>query len=169
MKKLINIIVVGFIIISTIINLYYINNLDRLIKERIEVLDVEREIVVVDSVKFDTVFIERYDTVRLTKCQTDTLVINDTVVAVDSVDVVLPIEVKHYSDTLAETAISFDVTGFRCELNNLYVHNFLNVPTQEKAVKTNRFGLGLQLGVGLSNDKFTPYIGVGLNYNLIQF
>lgn len=168
MKKLINIIIIGFIVVSTLINLYYINNLDRLVKERIEVLDVEHDVVFVDSLVHDTMYIEKYDTVRLTKCQVDTLVINDTVVAVDSVDVVLPIEVKHYSDTLAETAISFDVTGFRCELNNLYVHNFLNVPTQENKPKRwyDNFGVGVGLGVTYI-ERFRVVPNIGLYYKLM--
>lgn len=167
MNKLINIIVIGLIIISTVINLYFICNLDRLVQERIEVLDIEPDVIVMDSVKFDTVFIERYDSVRLTKCQTDTLVINDSIVIMDSVDVVIPIELKHYSDTLNYTAFSFDLRGFNCEIDSLYVKNFLNIPTQEKAVK--RWYKDIHLGVGLGItyiDKFRVVPNIGIYYKL---
>lgn len=169
MKKLISIIVIGFIVVSTLINLYYINNLDRLIKERIEVLDVEHDVIVMDSVIFDTVFIERYDTVRLTKCQVDTLVINDSILVFDSVDVILPINTYEFDTTLNQTHINLICEGFDVVVKDLYVESILSIPTQEKTVKTNRFGLGLQLGIGVNEKGFTPYIGVGLNYNLIQF
>lgn len=168
MNKLINTIVIGFIIISTVINLYFIYNLDRLVNERIEVLDIEPEIIVVDSLVFDSVFIERYDIVRLPIV--DTLVRTDTVVAVaiDSVFVEIPIEYKHYSDTLAETAISFDLRGFNCEVNNLYVENFLNVPTQENKLKMwyNNFSIGLGLGLTYI-DRFRLVPTVGIYYKLL--
>lgn len=37
--------------------------------------------------------------------------------------------------------------------------------------KYNKFGLGFQLGYGYSNSnsKFSPYVGIGLNYNIINF
>ncbi len=43
-----------------------------------------------------------------------------------------------------------------------------------KAPKPKRFGIGINVGYGLTFDKnyqpiFRPYIGVGLNYNIIEF
>lgn len=35
--------------------------------------------------------------------------------------------------------------------------------------KINKFGLGLHFGYGMSDIGLTPYLGVGLNYNIIQF
>lgn len=166
MKKLINVLIISFIVVSTVINLYYINNLDRLIQERIEVLDVESPLIV-DSLVFDTIYLTRYDTVRLTKCQIDTLVINDSIVIMDSVDVAIPIEFKHYSDTLDYTAISFNLRGFNCEVDNFLVKNFLNVPTQEKAVK--RWYEDIHLGIGLGVtyiDRFRIIPNVGIYYHL---
>lgn len=167
MNKLINILIISFIIVSTVINLYFIYNLDRLVNERLEVLDIEPEIIFLDSIEYDTVFVESKEIVKLPIA--DTLVLIDTVVAVavDSVFVEIPIEYKHYSDTFQNVGISFDLRGFQCEIDSLYVKNFLNVPTQENKPKTNRFGLGLQLGIGVNEKGFTPYIGIGLNYRLL--
>lgn len=42
---------------------------------------------------------------------------------------------------------------------------------QVKAPKPKRFGLGVQVGYGLTFDKYPilrPYIGVGINYNIIE-
>ena len=167
MKKLINILIISFIIISTVINLYFVYNLDKLVNERIEVLDIEPELIIVDSLVYDTVFIEKTEIVKLPIV--DTLVLTDTVVAVavDSVFVEIPIEYKHYSDTLAETLISFDLLGFQCEVNNLYVKNFLSVPTQEKAVK--RWYDNIHLGVGLGVtyvDRLRVVPTLGIYYKL---
>ena len=117
--------------------------------------------VIVDSLIYDTIYFNHFDTVRLTKWQVDTITLNDTTIIIDSVDVVLPIEVKHYSDTLAETAFFFETKGFQCEVNNLYVKNFLSVPTQEKAVKTNRFGVGVGLGITyIERFRLVPTLGI---------
>lgn len=47
-------------------------------------------------------------------------------------------------------------------------------PKQSKTIKQyfkpKRWGLGVQLGVGIDKQlQFTPYIGIGLSYNLIVF
>lgn len=38
-----------------------------------------------------------------------------------------------------------------------------------KDTRSNRFGLGLSVGVGVSPKGVLPYFGIGLNYNLIKF
>ena len=167
MRKLINIIIIGFIVVSTLINLYFIYNLDRLVNERIEVLDIEPELIIVDSLIYDTVYTEKKEIVKLPIV--DTLILTDTVVAVtvDSVLVEVPIHTYHYDTTLSETHISLICEGFDVRLNSLLIERINVAQKQEKAVKTNRFGLGLQLGIGFNEKGFTPYIGVGLNYRLL--
>lgn len=168
MSKLINILVIGFIIISTVINLYFIYNLDRLVIERLEVLDIEPELIIVDSLVYDTVYTEKKEIVKLPIV--DTLILIDTVVAVavDSVFVEIPIEYKHYSDTLNYNAISFDLQGFQCEVNNLYVKNFLNVPTQENKPKRWYEDINIGVGFGITYvDKFRIVPNIGLYYKLM--
>ena len=116
---------------------------------------------------YDTVYLERTEIIKLPIYKTDTIQQTDTILLVDSVDVVLPIELKHYSDTLANNAISFDLKGFQCEVNNLYLNN-LKVPIIEEN-KVKRWGLGVQLGIGGTAKGFSPYIGLGLNYNIFSF
>lgn len=168
MNKLINTIVIGFIVISTAINLYFIYNLDRFVNERLEVLDLEPEIIFLDSIEYDTVFVERKEVVRLPIYHTDTVKQTDTIIVLDSVDVVIPIEVKQFSDTLSNTLISFDLKGFQCKVNNLYVENFLSIPTQEKAVNKwyDNFGVGLGLGATYI-DKFRLVPTLGIYYKLL--
>ena len=159
MNKLINIIVIGFIVISTAINLYFIYNLDRLVNERIEVLDLEPEIIFLDSIEYDTVYLEKTEIVKLPIYKTDTIQTTDTIIVLDSVDVVIPIELKQFSDTLANTLISFDLKGFQCEVNNLYVENLKTSEIKENKVK--RWGLGLGLGATYCDGfKILPTLGI---------
>jgi hypothetical protein len=168
MNKLINILIISFIIVSTVINLYFIYNLDRLVNERIEVLDVEPEIIFLDSIEYDTVYTEKKEIVKLPIV--DTLVLIDTVVAVavDSVFVEIPIEYKHYSDTLVQTAISFNLSGYNCKIDSLYVKNFLNVPTQENKPKRWYNNLGFGVGLGITYvDRFRLVPTLGIYYKLL--
>ena len=159
MNKLINTIIIGFIVISTAINLYFIYNLDRLVNERLEVLDIEPEIIFLDSIEHETVFVERKEVVKLPIYKTDTIQTTDTIIVLDSVDVVVPIELKQFSDTLANTAISFDLKGFQCKVNNLYVENLKTSEIKENKVK--RWGLGLGLGVTYCDGfKILPTLGI---------
>ena len=168
MKKLINIIFIGILLISCIGNVLLLNRLENKTNELIQIYNVEPELIIVDSLVYDTVYTEKKEIVKLPIV--DTLVLIDTVVAVavDSVFVEIPIEYKHYSDTLAKTAISFDLSGYNCKVNNLYVKNFLNVPTQEKAVK--RWYEDIHLGIGLGVtyiDRFRICPNIGLYYKLM--
>lgn len=47
----------------------------------------------------------------------------------------------------------------------------LDLPIIEKKQKPKRFGLGLQVGAGYSpnNNQISPYVGVGISYNLLNF
>lgn len=44
---------------------------------------------------------------------------------------------------------------------------------QEKIIKIKpkpkRFGIGIQTGYGFTSDKITPYVGVGVSFNLVRF
>lgn len=172
MNKFVNWII-GFVLVVLSIMVCCLSvDLRKTTEELIESYNVEPEIVFLDSItQFDTIYIEKYEIVKLPIYNTDTIRQTDTLVAVDSVfvDVLLPIELKHYNDTLSQTAISFDIKGYNCELKDLYARNLIVYPEQQNTPKTKDFGLGLQLGIGATKDGFSPYIGIGLNYNIFQF
>ena len=96
------------------------------------------------------------DTVRLVSVQHDT------------VEVLVPMEQKHYRDSLYDAWVS----GYRANLDSLHVYPVTKVitttiPTREKA---KRWGIGPQIGVGVSpKGAAIPYIGVGISYNLLVF
>ena len=96
------------------------------------------------------------DTVRLVSVQHDT------------VEVLVPMEQKHYSDSLYDAYVS----GYRANLDSLHVYPVTKVITTTLTVreKTKRWGIGPQIGVGLSpKGAAVPYVGVGISYNLIVF
>lgn len=164
MNKIKNILLVLLLLGSCILNVVLVSDLNKKTIELIELTDIEPEIIFLDSLVYDTVYVTSKEFVKLPLI--DTLVLTDTVVAVDSVYVELPIEVKHFSDTLVNTAISFDLQGYQCKIKDLSVRNFLNVPTQEKAVKTNRFGIGVGIGITYI-ERFRLVPTVGIYYKLL--
>lgn len=165
MGKLIDILLIVLLLIFAVMNCVLVSKLQQKTTELIELTNLEPEIIFLSDtlLTFDTVYIQRYDTIRLIKCQVDTITLNDTTIIIDSVDVVLPIELKHYSDTLANTAISLEIKGFNCEIDNLYIKNFLSVPTQQKVPKQwyNNIHLGVGLGATYLNEfKVVPSVGI---------
>ena len=120
---------------------------------------------------YDTIFVEKpvikkveiIDTLLLPVPITDTLMLHDTVF------VHLPIEQRQYSD-LRYTAW---VSGYRPQLDSIHIYQQTITKEVKVATKPKRWGIGLQAGYGvlLHNGQVfpAPYIGVGLNWNFLQF
>ena len=101
------------------------------------------------------------DTVRLVTVQHDT------------VEVLVPMEQKHYRDSLYDAWVS----GYNPSLDSLHVYPVTKVITTTITTreKTKRWGIGVQAGVGLQYGTIRkqmdvgPYVGVGISYNLLTF
>lgn len=167
MDKIINILITILLLGSCIFNVILVSDLNKRTTELIELTHLEPEIIFLDSLVYDTVYIEKYENVRLPIYNTDTILINDTILITDSADVVIPISTYHYDTTLAETHISLICEGFDVRLNSLLIENLKTSIIKEN--KPKRIGLGLQLGIGATKEGFSPYIGVGISYNLFSF
>lgn len=161
MKKFVNIVLLLILFISSIMNCILANRLADRTEELIELTDLENEVIIVDSVKFDTVFIEKTEVVKLPIV--DTLVLTDTLVAVDSFFVEVPISTYHYDTTLAETHISLICEGFNVRLDTLLVES-MKVPIIEQKVPKKwyeNFGIGLGIGATYCDGlKILPTIGI---------
>ena len=85
----------------------------------------------------------------------------------DTVDVLVPMEQKHYRDSLYDAWVS----GYRANLDSLHVYPVTKVITTTLTVreKTKRWGIGVQAGYGFGKGGATPYVGVGISYNLLTF
>ena len=122
------------------------------------------------NVVYDTVYLERYKTVKLPI--TDTLVyyITDTVTRVDSVFVEVPISVYKLDTTFTSDSTVLNIfvqnKGFDVKLDTLS-YSFTYRPTK---TKTNffkehfKFGAGVSIGFGVFSKKPDIFLSVGLYY-----
>lgn len=84
----------------------------------------------------------------------------------DSVNVEIPITQKVYETDRYRAVVS----GYKPSLDDIYIYQ----PTQIVQVKSKpkRWGVGIQVGYGVTlkqTPQFSPYVGVGVSYNLFQF
>lgn len=106
-------------------------------------------------------YVDRFDTIRLT----DESVI---VVTIDST-AIIPIECATYKDSTEKAKYEAFLSGFRPQLDSIRIEcmNTETIITETKTVPGTRWGVGIQAGIGYSG-KFSPYIGIGLQYRLWQ-
>ena len=89
-------------------------------------------------------------------------------VAPDSVDVEIPITQTVYEDSTYTAYVS----GYRASLDSLIFKMPRETMTITKYPKPKRWSVGIQVGYGMTlkgTPQFSPYIGVGVSYNLFSF
>lgn len=125
--------------------------------------------------------IERRDTLTLF----DTLkVVEPKYIAVKTVDTIrVPVPVQGKTDTVwaelpREQKVYQDstylayVSGYAPQLDSIDVFRKTTTITVTNTIKeyTNpRWSIGVQAGYGASKDGLSPYVGVGIQYNLVSF
>ena len=118
------------------------------------------------NVVYDTVYLERYKTVKLPVV--DTIVIDR--IRIDSIEVEIPIS-KYSVDTTFTTDttclnIRIQNSGYAVKLDSLF-YEFKYTPTHQKPnyFKDHfRFGLGAGLGYGCFSKKPDVFLGFGFYY-----
>lgn len=91
----------------------------------------------------------------------------------ESVSVSIPIVQKEYSDSSYHAWIS----GYEAKLDSIKVVNKSRVITNTvTVVKKHHFGIGIQLGATYKNsnvtnwkDNVSPYVGIGISYNILTW
>lgn len=126
--------------------------------ERVDTLTVH------DTITRETpVFVDRY----LLRTDTVKLAVHDTTLRVDSVLVDVPIERRIYQEDSLYRAV---VSGYRPSLDSLMVYRTTTEITKFVAVpQRKRWGIGVTGGYGVGKGGLTPFVGVGVTYNLINF
>lgn len=127
------------------------------IKERIDTLLVRDTIVAnmpvfVERIKVDSVLVPVYDTLRLQ----------------DTLYVYLEREHIRWDDDYCSVWAS----GIRPQIDSVahYINERIIYHDRVVPVKTpSRWGLGIHAGMGASKDGLTPYVGVGISYNLLSW
>jgi hypothetical protein len=133
-------------------------------KSDVTVDTVTDTIVYHEPVARDSIVV-RYKTIAVPRTITDTVYPDgDTVylTRVDSVDIDLPITQKTYRDSMYTAWVS----GYLAKLDSIKVASrtiYIN-----KVKKRKRIGVGMQVGYGLTGDRLTPYVGVGVTYDLFR-
>ena len=106
-------------------------------------------------------YVQRYDTIRLTDEPRIVITIDSTAI--------IPIEQAVYQDSTESAQYTAYVSGFRAELDSIQINskNTETIITNTIEIKPRRFGVGLQLGIGVSPQGVAaPYVGVGVQYRL---
>lgn len=94
----------------------------------------------------------------------------DTIIAHDTTEklVFLPREYMVYKDSTYRAVVS----GVQPRLDSLEIYRPTITNTITKTVvqkKKTRWGIGLQAGYGFDGKKLRPYVGAGVQYNLISW
>lgn len=112
-------------------------------------------------IRYKTVTVPVYDTIKT--YHADTL-------HSDSVTVTLPITQKIYRDSTYEAWVS----GYVPALDSIRIFQPITTITNtvtntEIRYKQKRWGLGVQVGIGVTPSKIEPYVGIGVSYNIFSW
>ena len=128
--------------------------------EPIEVERVVYDTIVNEKVKVDTMWRTRVEKVYLTEVRKDTVTLRDTVL----------VEVPIYTYIAQDSLYRVEAEGFNVNFKRIDVYPRTVYRTQEKVVKTSdKWGLGVQVGYGVSEQGLSPYIGIGVSYNIFTW
>lgn len=139
---------------------------------------LEKELETYKNAPADTVTVIRHDTIKIDSpvpvykyikekevvTITDSLLIYDTVTKV----VELPREYLVYKDSTYRAVVS----GVQPRLDSMEVYRQNSTYYITKYVerkKKTKWGIGVQAGYGYNGKKFSPYAGVGVQYNIVSW
>lgn len=92
--------------------------------------------------------------------------VKEVIVEKDTILVLLEREQVIWEDSLARVYAS----GVQPQVDSILHFRDKMVVTKERIIKKEaRWGVGIQGGVGASKEGLSPYIGVGLSYNILTF
>lgn len=121
------------------------------------------------NIVYDTLFIDHFETVKLPT--TDTLILINDSIRIDSVFVEVPISVYKFDSTFTTDTTFLNIriqnSGYNVKLDSLY-YSFTYRPTKTK--KTHWFiGPSLGLGYDFTTGKLVPTIGIGIGIGTKRF
>ena len=133
-----------------------------------EILEVRDTI---EKISYEKIFVDRPIAYKVKEMKHDTVRITD--VKHDSVDVILPVIYKEYRDSTYSAWVSGyqDVNLDSIQVYQKNIFTEINNTKYVTKYKNRPFSLGLQVGYGFDfiNRQYSPYVGVGLQYNIISF
>lgn len=136
--------------------------------------EADGKVDVTTKISYDTIpyympmpvdsYITRYEVVKLPAVRdtiTDSLIYKDTLIH-DSVNVIVPITQKKYEDSTYTAYVS----GYNPRLDSISIYR--KTIYQTITEKPGRWGVGITGGYGYGKGGFTPFVGVGIYYNLFN-
>lgn len=156
-------------------NFTKIKNKDKDIQELQELVKKYKNVQAATVIKTETKVVEKivnkpiFDTISretayYSKFDLDGFVWGEIIAKKDSTDLILNIRndfniVSHYD----KGKLVLDVSDKNPYSITKSQRSYINLPKQK------RWGLGINAGYGVSKSGLSPYIGLGVNYNLINF
>ena len=131
------------------------------------------EQITTEIVTTDTVTVVRRDTIRIAEPKPYKVTVRDTVYVnsfQNNTDwKVLVQEVKEYKDSTYYARIS-GINAYLEEIKVFPRTEYKYIHTVEKVYeKPRKWGIGIQVGYGAGKNGIQPYIGVGIQYDLLRF
>lgn len=134
---------------------------------------VSEEVKVVTEVVHDTVTVERPVERYVRKTDSIRVVVRDTLRVRDTLYISLPREVKVYEDDRYRA----EVSGYMPSLDRMDIYQQTQIVEKEvvrniEVKKRTRWGIGITAGYGVTIGReptFAPYVGVGINYNIMSW
>jgi hypothetical protein len=126
--------------------------------------DSDLEPKVVEVIKRDTIIVSKPVKIESRVVDTIKIPVRDTMVVRDTL--LLPREQVEYKDSLYRAVVS----GFAPRLDCIEVYpttKYVTITQTER--RESKFGIGFQVGVGAGAKGFSPYVGIGVQYNLWSF
>ena len=145
--------------------LFFLVNTNR--KSQVTTEKQSQPIILTDTivnVEWDTVYLERYKTVKLPVVDSTVYYITDTVTRVDSIEVEIPISKYSVDTTLVTDStqlnLSIRTSGYEVKLDTLS-YSFTYKPTKTKKI---HWFIGPSLGIGydFTSGKLIPTVGIGI-------
>lgn len=111
----------------------------------------------------------RYETIKVPVYDTIQAPIADTLEH-DSIAIEIPITQKMYEDSTYQAWVS----GYKPMLDSIRIFQPVTTITHtvtntDVRYKIKRWGLGVQVGMGVTPTKVEPYIGIGVTYNIFSW
>ena len=165
MKEIVKSIIILAVIYLLLFFLVKTNRQSQVIQEKPETVYLTDTLT---NVIYDTIFIDHFETVKLRT--TDTLILINDSIRIDSVFVEVPISVYKLDTTFTTDTTVFNLSirnsGYDVKLDSLS-YNFKYTPTHQKSnffKEHFKFGAGVSTGFGVFSKKPDIFIGGGFYY-----
>ena len=126
------------------------------------------------EIKVDTLVVRdtimQYKPIFVDKIKVDSVLIpiKDTIVIRDSVYIYMDREKITWRDSLCEVYAS-GIMASVDSVRHFQEYKYITIETQVPVKVKSHWGLGVNAGYGVGKGGFTPYIGVGISYNLLSW